>query len=94
MLRHAGVGSTGKDPCTGCLGCLEKAFPKAPLQPWLKVEVGLAPVDGDQELGLLQAPFPQKKSEDKLRLGVVGKTNVLQKRKRFLSTLRFIRNYS
>ncbi len=78
MLGHAGVGAPGEDPRPGGLGGLEQALAQVALQPGLQLEVGLAPVDRDEQLGLLQAPLAQQQGQHQVRPGVVRQTDVLQ----------------
>ena len=71
------AGAPGEDPRPRRLGGLEQALAQALLEPWLELEVGLAAVDGDEELGLLEAPLAEQEGEDELGPGVVGQADVL-----------------
>ena len=77
MLGDARVGAAREDPGPRGFGGLEKAFPQTPFQPWLQLEVGLPARDGDQELGLLQAPLAEEEGQHQLRLRVVRQSDVL-----------------
>ena len=77
--RHPRVGPSREDPRASRLGSLQKALSKAPLQPRLQLKVGLAAAHSDQELRLLQGPFPEEQGQDEVGPGVVRKADVLEK---------------
>ena len=49
-----------------------------PFEAWLQLEVGLAAVDGDEQLGPLQPPLAQEQRQHQLGLRVVRKPDVLE----------------
>lgn len=79
VLRDSGVGPAREDPRAGGFGRLEQAFPETPLESRLQVEVGLAAADRNQQLGLLEAPFPQQQREHEFGSSVVRQANVLHR---------------
>ena len=78
MSGDARAGAPGEDPRPRRLGGLEQALAQALLEARLELEVGLAAVDGDEELGLLEAPLAEQEGEDELWPGVVGQADVLK----------------
>ena len=78
MPGDPGVGPGREDPRARGLGGLQQALAEAALESRLQLEVGLAAVDGDEQLGLLQAPLAQKQGRHQLGTGVVGQTDVLE----------------
>ena len=49
-----------------------------PFEAWLQLEVGLAAVDGDEQLGPLQPPLAQEQRQHQLGLRVVRQPDVLE----------------
>jgi len=72
------VGSAGENPGAGCFGRLEESLAQHFLQLGLQLEVGLAALDGEQQLGQLQAPLPGEELQNEVWSGVVRKPHVLQ----------------
>ena len=59
--------------------CLSSTFASfRPFEAWLQLEVGLAAVDGDEQLGPLQPPLAQEQRQHQLGLRVVRKPDVLE----------------
>lgn len=51
---------------TGCLGGSKEPFAQDALEPRLELEVGLAAVHGDDELGQLEAPLAREQLQDEV----------------------------
>ena len=47
----------------------------------MQLEVGLAAVDGDEQLGLLQPPLAEQQGQHQFGLRVVGQADVLEGKK-------------
>ena len=59
--------------------CLSSTFASfRPFEAWLQLEVGLAAVDGDEQLGPLQPPLAQEQRQHQLGLRVVRQPDVLK----------------
>ena len=75
--------------------CLSSTFaPFRPFEAWLQLEVGLAAVDGDEQLGPLQPPLAQEQRQHQLGLRVVRQPDVLEwgdKRGQYRMTYQFRR---
>lgn len=70
----------GEDPGPGGHGGLDQAFPKHLLQLGLHLKALEASVHGYQKLGELQLPIFHHEMEQGIWLGVIGNTDVLQKK--------------
>lgn len=72
------VGSACENPGSGGFGRLEESLAQHFLQLGLQLEVGLAALDGEQQLGQLQTPLPGEELQDEVWSGVVGQPHVLR----------------
>lgn len=76
------VDSTREDPSPGGDGGFDQAFAKHLLEFGLEVEVLETSVNGDEQGGQLQLPVLHHQVQEVVRLGVIGDSNILGKKRR------------
>lgn len=85
-LRPTRVHSTREDPSSGGDGGFDQAFAEHLLEFGLEVEVLETSVYRDEQGGQLQLPVLHHQMQEVVRFGVVGDSDVLKKREKYVVT--------